>query len=440
MSDEKKGTPASEDGLTLEELREIAAQAAKGAVSAELKDAIAEVSTSQKGILEMLTEAEARKAVDGKPDLGEYPLGRKIRALAMAALESKAERDNPEAAIHAIKKSAGWPTTVAEPTIKWLEHVKTTLTAGTAATAGDIIMPAFDPEWIELLRVNAVVRGFARTIPMPRGATSRRKQTQAGTAYYQGETDTMTASNQKVGRANLSYKKLTAETVISNDLIRFSGGDADMLVQDDLLQVVALREDRAFLFGNPPTDAGSPKGIRYQMNQGTQPQAAAGATLANYQSDLPTKLISSVEEANVIGGTDDFKIIMSVASFWKIYSLVTTVGDWVFASGLNNNPPRLLSFPVLKARYMKEATLAADGYGTSGSAGQILFVHAPSCEIHDSLQRTVGIWPGGAYYDASSGVVKSGISQDETVITCIAEHDFLLTHDVAASALTGYAT
>jgi hypothetical protein len=37
--------------------------------------------------------------------------------------------------------------------------------------------------------------------------------------------------------------------------------------------------------------------------------------------------------------------------------------------------------------------------------------------------------------------VASGISNDETVITCISEHDFLQVYpDVAASIVTGYAT
>jgi len=434
MSDDIKGTPAvegSDDGtMTRDELMKLAAEVAKGAIGDELKEALAAVGQGQKGLLDHLTATAERAQAEAPINLGKYPIGRKVRALAMG-------NNDPDKAMHAIKSAMGWPLAVREPTMKWLEHVKTTLTAGTAATAGDLVMPQYDPEWIELLRVNATVRGIARTIPMPRGASSKRKQTAAGTAYYQGETDTMTASNQTVGRANLSYKKLTALTVVSNDLIRFSGGEADQMVQEDLLKVVALREDRAFLFGNPPTDAGSPQGIRYQTSA-SQVNTSSGVTLANLQADL-TECASQVESSNVIGGTEDFCWIMSPALFWLIYSIATTAGDWVFAQGLSMNPPRLLGFEVIKARYMAQATLATDGYGTSGTAGHLLFVHKPSLEIHDSMQRTIATYPGGAYYDASAGAVASGISNDETVITCIAEHDFLLTHDKAVSIQTGYA-
>ncbi len=421
-------------------------EATKGMTEQDLTSLIAKVAGETVGpvidkALEPLTKAQA-DTVEGikayqreeKPldkQLGKYPIGRKIRALAMGG-------NDPDKAAFEIKRSVGWPASIAEPTLKWLDHVKTTLTAGTAATAGDMVMPQYDPEWIELLRYNSVVRQMARTIPMPRGATSKRKQTAAGTAYYQGETDTITQSNQTIGRANLSYKKLTALTVVSNDLIRFSGGEADRLVQDDLLRVIGLREDRAFLFGNPPTDAGSPQGIRYQT-AAAQINTSSGVTLANLQADL-TESASQVESANVIGGTDDFCWIMSPALFWIIFSKATTAGDWVFANGLALNPPRLLGFEVVKARYMKEAQLATDGYGSSGTAGHLFFVHKPSLEIHDSLQRTIATYPGGAYYDAAAGAVASGISNDETVITAISEHDFLMTYDVACSIQNGYAT
>jgi hypothetical protein len=68
----------------------------------------------------------------------------------------------------------------------------------------------------------------------------------------------------------------------------------------------------------------------------------------------------------------------------------------------------------------------------------MFFVHWPSMEIHDSMGRTVEAFRGGAYRD-SSGTIQSGISNDETVITCISEHDFLQVYDVAASIRTGVA-
>jgi HK97 family phage major capsid protein len=424
MSDNPTGTQTQE--MSVPELGAL--------VRSVVKEEMEPLTKRTGGIEEQLRAASERedlaqvKNID--KELGKYPIGRKIRALAMASIAGR--KDDIDCAIFEVKKH--WPATSAEPTLKWLAHVKTSLLAGNAAAAGDMIMPQYDPEWIDLLRPMTVVRRIARTIPMPRGASSRRKQTGAATAYYQGETDTMTASNLTVGRVNLSYKKLTAESVISNDLIRFSSQEADQKVQEDILQVVALREDRAFLVGDPPVDAGSPQGIWKQTNN-TNIFATTGTTLATYQADL-TKAVRLVEESDV--PISNCYWLMSPAKYWAIYALATTAGDWMFAGQLNANT--LLGFPIIRSTQLKASRLSTWTSVAPATAGMMFFVNASTLEIHDSLQRTVSVWPGGAYYDAASAVVKSGISQDETVVTCISEHDFLMTYDTAAAVITGSAT
>lgn len=365
--------------------------------------------------------------------LGKWPIGRKVRALAMAALDSKTSHLDPDRAIFAIKKATGapdagrWPESIAAPTIKWLEYVKATLLVGNASAAGDIIMPVTDPEWIELLRHNTVVRSIARTLPMPRGAVSRRKQTGTATAAYIGETGKIANSNLTVTRVSLSYKKLVAGTIVGNDLIRFSSGEADRMVQEDLLAVTARREDQAFLVDDGTL--GTPKGI-LNWTAAANKFAKTGTSLNNYQADL-TKLIRLVQAADVDVQPDNSYFIMSVSTYWSLYALVSTTGEWVFAQGLEAK--RLFGFPVLVTTQL-EVSNAWVGAG----AGMIMFVHAPSLEIHDSMARTVNVHPYGAYYDGAA--IQSGISNDETVITCIGEHDFFMTHDVAAAIATTYAT
>lgn len=423
----------TEPGMTKTELVDLIKATAAEAVAPSVAAALEPLAKSQGNIAELLAKMSEQKDSAGTQtfndaELGKYPIGRKARALALCGLE-KLNQNDPDAIAFAVKKH--WAPTVVAPTLKWISHVKTTLTAGTAATAGDMVFPQYDTEWIELLRNNAVVRSICRVLPMPRGATSRRKQTGAGTAYYQGETDRITASNQTVGRINLSYKKLTAMTVVSNDLVRFSGGEADRLVQTDLLAQSGLREDQALLVGNPPVDAGSPQGIRYQTNA-SNIYASAGTSLANFQSDL-TKAIRLVEEANIPVTTSTGYWMMSPRTYWVIYALTTTTGDWVFAQELAAG--RLFGYPILKT-----TQLSVSNSFIGANAGMIFFVHAPAMEIHDSMQRTVATYVGGAYYDAATAAVVSGISSDETVITCISEHDFAQIYDKAASIITGYAT
>jgi len=361
--------------------------------------------------------------------MGKHRFGRKALAVALAALEG-VPADDMDGICKVVKKH--WMPSIHASVEKWAVHVKTTLSAGIAATAGDMVMPSMDPEWIELLRNNAVVRSIARTIPMPTGATTRRRQTGASTAAYQGELGPTTPSNLTVNRVNLSNKKLRALTVVSNDLIRFAGPEAERMVQEDLLRVSALREDRAFLVGNPPIDSGSPQGIRFQTT-GSNIAASAGTSLANFQTDF-TGMISSVQTANIPASPSNSYFIMSPATFWVMYALATTTGDMIFAAMLGAAQPRIFGFPVLLTTQLGVANSFI-----GASSGLVIFCYAPALEIHDSMSRTVEGFRGGAYVD-DTNTMRSGISNDETVITCTSEHDFFQTYDVAAAIRTGYAT
>jgi HK97 family phage major capsid protein len=425
-------------GITQAELKAELLATAKEALGPIVEAAIAPFTKAQTDLASHLTLITSKadvvpESVKLDAALGPYPIGRKIRALAMAALDSKTSHLDPDRAIYAIRKANGspdsgrWPLSMAEPTIKWLEYVKATLLVGSASAAGDIIMPVTDPEWIELLRHNTTIRGIARTIPMPRGSVARRKQTGTATATYIGETGKITATNLTVTRVSLSYKKLTAATIVGNDLIRFSGGEADRMVQEDLLAVTARREDQAFLVDDGTSN--TPKGIK-NWTAAANIFAKTGTSLNNYQADL-TKAIRLVQAADVDVTPDNSYFIMSVSTYWALYALVTTTGDWVFAQGLENK--RLFGFKVLVT-----TQLEVSNAWIGAALGMIMFVNAPSLEIHDSMARTVNVHPYGAYYDGT--VVQSGISNDETVITCIGEHDFFQKYDLAASIITTYAT
>lgn len=427
-------TPAAGGAVPLSEadLQKLITDNVGKAIGPAVEAALGPMAKAQSDVFARLTAALPKQAEEGgefdQKCLGKFPYGRKARAIALAAIEGVPAQD-VEGIAKACKKH--WAASAYSGIERWAAHVKG-LTVGNASAAGDMVFPSYDPEWIELLRNNALVRGLARTVPMPRGATSRRKQTGAATAAYQGELGPIAVSGQTIGRVNLSYKKLTSATVVSNDLIRFAGpGEADRFVQEDLLRVSSLREDRAFLVGNPPTDTGSPQGIRYQT-AAANIAASAGTSLANFQSDL-TSLVSLVQKNNVMATPANSGFLMSVSTFWTIYALTTTTGDWVFASGLAQGQPRILGFPVYLTTQL-EVTNSFIG----ASSGLVGFVHWPSMEIHDSMSRTVEAFRGGAYHDGTT--IQSGISNDETVITCIAEHDFLQVYDVAAAFKTGYAT
>jgi hypothetical protein len=108
--------------MTEQHLRDLMAATAKEAVGSAVASALEPYTKAQGDVLARIAGALPKTAEEPAKvfDLGKYPIGRKIRALAMATLENKSQ--DPEAAIHAIKRANGaadrglWPATFAEPT------------------------------------------------------------------------------------------------------------------------------------------------------------------------------------------------------------------------------------------------------------------------------------------------------------------------------------
>lgn len=371
--------------------------------------------------LEMLKRADKREKKDSEKGL---MLARHCRAINLG-------QGDVDKAIAAVKRTWGSD----DPVLESLEFgkkmrdggpgVEKNLSAGNAAAAGNMILPDYAIEWIELLRNQTVVRGLpgVRVLPMPVGGMAIRKQITAGTAAYVGEAANIASSDQAVAPLNLLYRKLVALTVVSNDLLRMSGNLADAFVRDDLLAVSAIREDLAFLRGSGSSY--EPTGIRNWAAAGNV-FASAGTTLAQSQSDL-AKAIRFVQQGNVPLTPENGYWIMAPRTYWGLYNLTTTVGAYVFAEELRQG--RLMGYQI---RVTNQVPI-----NLSGTGSELYFVHAPSCVIGDALTVTAEFFANGAYYNGS--VVVSGISTDESVIRVLREHDFALRHDVGASVITGVA-
>ena len=163
------------------------------------------------------------------------------------------------------------------------------------ADGGAIVPDEYMAELIELLRAQAVVRQLgATTVNMASGSMTIPKQTGASTAQYIGENTNIPASQPTFGQIQLSAKKLAALVPISNDLLRDSSPSADQIVRDDLVAVMALREDLAFIRGTAPT-------IRRRgssLVRSTHVFNAQSDSLDHITEDA-AKAIRLIEEANV---------------------------------------------------------------------------------------------------------------------------------------------
>lgn len=411
--------PAAPVNITKAELDALVTQAAEKALGDKLTEGLKPLTEKQQGLMAEMLEIQKRgEQREKKPEEKGLMFARQARAMYLG-------KGDPERAIFEVKRTWGSE----DPVLKGLEGTMKlkNLTAGNAAAAGNIIIPEWSREWIELLRNQTVIRGLTgiRTMPMPVGALGIRKQTAAGTAYYVGEAINITKSDQATSTLQMVWKKLAALTVISNDLLRFAGPEADAFVRDDLLLVSALREDLAFLQGDGQSN--TPVGLLNWMAAGNK-FASAGTSLANTQADL-AKLIRKLQEGNVPLTPDNGYFIMSPRTFWGIYNLITTTGDYVFAEEMRRN--RLMGYQFRVTNQVPNTGSSAGIPDGSGAASFLQFVHAPSCVIGESLNVQVDFFQNGTYYDGS--VVVSGISTDESVLRVLREHDFALRHDVGAA-------
>ena len=306
-------------------------------------------------------------------------------------------------------------------------HVKA-LGSGVLADGGFLIPPEYAAEIIELLNAAAVVRkAGARAIPMPRGTMSFRKKTAASTAYWVGESSTITASQPTGGIVIMSGKKLAALIPTSNDLLRNASPEADALIRDELVIRHALGEDSAYLRG-VGTDF-TPKGIRYWANASNvtaATQAGASATLYEVINDLEMKLIYKLTGGNVPVTKDSGAFFMHPRSAAYLRTLVDGTGKYFFREEMRDG--RLSGYQY------HESTQIPINLGSGTNESEVLFAHMADCIIGDELALIVEFLANASYHDGSA--VVSGASDDESVFRAIGKHDFLVQRDLAAAVLS----
>lgn len=355
-----------------------------------------------------------------------YRFARMARAIANARLETG--QTDPDAAIATAKKKWGADDVVVKDLADLAKLKAVSAQAGDPTSLGNLMAPQWSSEFIELLRNRPTVRSIARVIPNPTGSLTMRRQTASGVAYWVGEGINIPPTKPGVGLMNFLRKKLAALCILSNDLIRYAGPEADRLVLEDLLQASALAEDLALLRGDGTEYA--PKGIRTFVEQynSSAIYAQTGTALANVDADF-SKALRLLEEANLPLDGDDIYWIMVPRTKWALWNLApaTDTGARPYREGLEAAPPRVLG------RQARVTNQIPKNLGGGGNQTETYCVHGPSMMIADTLNVLTDVFPGGAYHDGSA--VISGISTDETVIRLLRETDFNMRYVEAAAVI-----
>lgn len=360
-----------------------------------------------------LREYEARNAAqvaaDPKKGAG-LRVGAYVRALAIAHREHTSVAD----ALHRM----GLPKLAEEAEA----YGKRALSTGAAADGGTLIGPGFMAEVIELLRNVAVVRQIpgVRVVRMPNGHLTMAKQTAAASAAYGAEGAATTPSQLSTGQIELVAKKLSAITVVSNDLLRNGDASADALVRDDLVEVMSLEEDSKFIRGNG--SAGTPRGLFYSKHS-TMTGTSAGTSAANMNTDV-IGLLQKVASANIRFSPANAAFLMSERSKYRLMGALASAGGTYQFPDVQQG--RLMGYQILSTNAISDAISSAES--------EVYFVVGSNVIIGETLDLELTVDNGAAY--ELNGAVYSGFQRDQTLIRAIKENDIGLRHDKTLSHLS----
>lgn len=293
--------------------------------------------------------------------------------------------------------------------------------SGATESAGGVTIPRpMAAELIELLRARVVVRqAGARTFPMPAGQIRHAKQIAPATAAYAAENAQIAASEPEFDKIDQSFKKLTGLVPIGNSLLRHSGLAMAQHVRDDLVKVMALREDLAFIRGTGA--ANTPKGIRNWLlaaNWLALTDAGIVGTALAAEAAL-RKVVSVVEDADVAMSNPGWIMRASTKNF--LANLRDATGHKLF--------PSIEANGQLLGATINTTSQVPNNLGTDGDETEVYFGDFGEAMIGDSMELSIGASTEAGYHDGSAFV--SAFQNDLTLMRAISEHDFALEHDEA---------
>lgn len=412
MTDKKKG-------LTRDQLSEMIAGSVKAAVADQVATEIAPLKEQQSEWMDKLRgdSQGARKsyfkAVEEDPAKKGLAAGRYIRALAFG----RGDLDKAKFFVEKSMELGHWDDDLGDLMVKSLQ-------AGDFTNAGFLIPDDFAAEVIELLRNSTIVRRAGpRVLPMPSGQLVIRRQDAAATATYIGEATNIPVSEPSGGQIVLTAKKLSALVPITNDLLSFtSGPSADEFVRDDLVQIMALREDLAFLRDDGLSS--TPKGIRF-WTDAAHLLASNGVTATQVEEDF-RDLIQTLEAANVRMIKPVF--FMNPRSKNHLMTLRDVNGGNLVFPEIRGADPKVFGIPVLLSNQVPA------NLGGGADETEIYLVDMADALIGESTGLEIAVDSSASYLEA--GTMISAFQRDETLMRAIMRHDFAMRHDVSAAIVT----
>lgn len=417
---------------TLPELRQARAQAGEdmtkhAEAGGEAYDAAIKAFDDADAAIKRMEAAEARNAKTAAPlDTPEGTLGR-TEPQAKTPLVKGALLSRCIVSLCATKGilplAADWASKQWGPQG---EEVAKALSSSSGAGGGFLVPQAMAQDVIELLRPASVVMNLGpRIIDMPNGNFTLPGIASGAVAAYVSENSNMTKTEQTFRDVKLVAKKLAALVPISNDMIRFPSASVDEIVKEDLASAVGQRADLAFIRGDGTQD--TPRGMlsfaKAVAGNANYITANASVSLANTTTDLG-KARLALRSANVKMRKPGW--IFSPRTENYLMTVLTANGVYAFREEMLGG--KLWGYPF------GVTTQVPENLG-SGSDTEVYFVDLAELIIGDAMGLEIQVFDGATYYDGANLV--SGVSQDQTVIRAIVQHDAQMRQDAAVSVLNG---
>ena len=329
------------------------------------------------------------------------------------------------------------------------QHLARALSTSVGSAGGFLVPPEMSSEVIELLRPASAVMALGPIMmPMASGNMSIPRVAGGASAGYVGENQPTQGSQQSFGMVQLSAKKLTSVVPMSNDMIRFPSAATDTIVRDDMVKSIAMRADLAFIRGQGTQF--SPKGLKTfaaaaSLNGANTiaatpqvgsafatTQANAIIALMNVTYDL-SRLELALENANITMTRPGW--IMSPRSKTYLMNLRDGNGNLVFYAEMSTG--KLRGKPYKITTQVPNNLAAVDQNGNATVDGsEVYLADFAEVIIGEAHGLELDVFPGGAYVDNSGNLV-SGVSNDQTVMRAIIQHDMNMRQEAAAAVLTG---
>ena len=294
------------------------------------------------------------------------------------------------------------------------------LTSDTGPTGGYLVPQQYAEEVIELLSAKAVVRKMgAVSLPLE-GTLNIPKLTAGATAYFIGEAQNIPVSQPTFDQIKLTEKTLVTMVPISNKLIRLSSPKVDIQVRNNMIDVMAKKEDLAFIRGTG-TDY-SPKGLLHWASPTNKFPANSAVTVSNIAADLQAA-INKLESANV--PMDKVGWIMSPRVKNFLMTAMNQNGIYVWRDEMEKGT--LLGYPYAVT------TQIPSNLGTAGNESGVYLVDFSECIIGDGPQLEVSVSTQAAY--EQDGTFISAFQADLTVVKMVRYVDFAVRHGEAVAVI-----